>query len=64
MRTLLREGWSNGCCEYLISKGITEFTFPSLLKIASEFGSQFFPVKYFYRTAYLAQSPQFFNNHE
>lgn len=55
----LRSALLQGCREYLLSRGMTEFTFPSLLKTASESGSQVFPVKYFERTAYLAQSPQF-----
>lgn len=55
----VRSALIQGCREYLLSKGMTEFTFPSLLKTASESGSQVFPVKYFDRTAYLAQSPQF-----
>ena len=55
----VRSAFIQGCREYLLSKGMTEFTFPSLLKTASESGSQVFPVKYFDRTAYLAQSPQF-----
>lgn len=55
----VRSAFIQGCREYLLSKSMTEFTFPSLLKTASESGSQVFPVKYFDKTAYLAQSPQF-----
>jgi len=55
----VRSAFIQGCRDYLLSKGMTEFTFPSLLKTASESGSQVFPVKYFERTAHLAQSPQF-----
>lgn len=55
----VRSALIQGCRDYLLFKGMTEFTFPSLLKIASESGSQVFPVKYFDKTAYLAQSPQF-----
>lgn len=55
----VRSAFIQGCRDYLLSRGMTEFTFPSLLKTASESGSQVFPVKYFDRTAYLAQSPQF-----
>ena len=58
----VRSALIQGCRDYLLSKGMTEFTFPSLLKTASESGSQVFPVKYFDKTAYLAQSPQFANN--
>lgn len=55
----VRSAFIQGCRDYLLSKGMTEFTFPSLLKTASESGSQVFSVKYFDKTAYLAQSPQF-----
>lgn len=55
----VRSALIQGCREYLLSKEMIEFTFPSLLKTASESGSQVFPVKYFEKTAYLAQSPQF-----
>lgn len=55
----VRSAFIQGCRDYLLSKGMTEFTFPSLLKTASESGSQVFPVKYFDKTAYLAQSPQY-----
>lgn len=55
----VRSALIQGCREYLLSKSMTEFSFPSLLKTASESGSQVFPVKYFEKTAYLAQSPQF-----
>lgn len=55
----VRSALIQGCREYLLSKGMTEFSFPSLLKTASESGSQVFPVAYFDKTAYLAQSPQF-----
>ena len=58
----VRSALIQGCRDYLLSKGMTEFTFPSLLKTASESGSQVFPVKYFDKTAYLAQTPQFANN--
>lgn len=43
----VRSAFIQGCRDYLLSKGMTEFTFPSLLKTASESGSQVFPVKYF-----------------
>lgn len=55
----VRSALVQGCREYLLSKGMLEFSPPSLLKTASESGSQVFSVKYFDRTAYLAQSPQF-----
>lgn len=55
----VRSALIQGCREYLLSKSMMEFSPPSLLKTASESGSQVFSVKYFDKTAYLAQSPQF-----
>ncbi len=54
----VRSAFIQGCREYLLSKGMTEISTPKLLKSASESGSQVFSVKYFDKTAYLAQSPQ------
>ena len=46
--------------EYLYNNGFTEIHTPKLLGAASESGSEVFEVKYFDRSAYLAQSPQFY----
>ncbi|WP_354643364.1 aspartate--tRNA(Asn) ligase [Kitasatospora camelliae] len=40
--------------------GFTELHTPKLMGAASESGAEVFPVEYFGRTAYLAQSPQFY----
>lgn len=54
----VRSAFIQGCREYLLSKGMVEISTPKLLSGASESGSQVFSVKYFDKTAYLAQSPQ------
>jgi len=46
--------------EYLYKENFTEIHTPKLLGAASESGSEVFEVKYFDKTAYLAQSPQFY----
>ncbi|MFI6761054.1 aspartate--tRNA(Asn) ligase [Micromonospora sp. NPDC050417] len=46
--------------EYAYAQGCTEMHTPKLMGTASESGSEVFSVKYFDRTAYLAQSPQFY----
>ncbi len=46
--------------EYLYNHDFTEIHTPKLLGAASESGSEVFEVKYFNRSAYLAQSPQFY----
>jgi len=45
---------------FLIERGFIEIHSPKLIGAASESGSEVFEVKYFDRTAYLAQSPQFY----
>lgn len=45
---------------YLCENDFTEIHTPKLLGAASESGSDVFEVKYFDRSAYLAQSPQFY----
>lgn len=54
----VRSAFIQGCREYLLSRGMVEISTPKLLSGASESGSQVFSVKYFDKTAYLAQSPQ------
>lgn len=46
--------------QYFIDRGFTEFHAPTLVATATEGGSQVFPVKYFDRQIFLAQSPQFY----
>ncbi|MCI6266937.1 MAG: aspartate--tRNA(Asn) ligase [Erysipelotrichaceae bacterium] len=46
--------------EFLYQNNFTEIHTPKLIATASESGSEVFEVKYFDRTAYLAQSPQFY----
>lgn len=50
----------NSMRSFLIEKEFTEIHTPKLLGTASESGSEVFEVKYFDRSAYLAQSPQFY----
>ncbi|CUM65463.1 uncharacterized protein PRCAT00003103001 [Priceomyces carsonii] len=46
--------------EFLLKKGFTEIHTPCIIPAASEGGSNVFEVSYFKRSAYLAQSPQFY----
>ncbi|HMA36973.1 MAG TPA: aspartate--tRNA(Asn) ligase [Chloroflexia bacterium] len=46
--------------EFLDGEGFTEIQSPKLLAAASESGANVFPVDYFGRPAFLAQSPQFY----
>ncbi len=46
--------------EFAYAEGCTELHTPKLMGTASESGAEVFKVKYFDRTAYLAQSPQFY----
>jgi nondiscriminating aspartyl-tRNA synthetase len=46
--------------EFLVNRGFLEIHTPKLNSAASEGGSSVFPVKYFDREAYLAQSPQLY----
>ena len=49
-----------GFREYWLSKGYIEIHSPKLIGAPSESGAEVFKVQYFDRTAYLAQSPQFY----
>jgi nondiscriminating aspartyl-tRNA synthetase len=49
-----------GFRDTLQSAGFTEVQTPKLVEFATESGANVFPVDYFGRPAYLAQSPQFF----
>ena len=46
--------------EFLSKEGFTEIQTPKIVATGTEGGSQLFPVQYFERQAYLAQSPQFY----
>ncbi len=46
--------------EYLFSQGFVELHFPIIIATATEGGANLFPVKYFDREAYLAQSAQLY----
>ena len=48
------------CRDFLYSEGFTEIFTPKLMGTASESGSEVFPVFYFDKEAFLAQSPQFY----
>ncbi|GAB4548095.1 MAG: aspartate--tRNA(Asn) ligase [Anaerolineae bacterium] len=56
----LSAGAMAGFRETLTSQGFTEIQSPKLVASATESGANVFPVEYFGRTAYLAQSPQFY----
>ncbi|MFF8603934.1 aspartate--tRNA(Asn) ligase [Streptomyces sp. NPDC015232] len=49
-----------GMREYAYAQGATEMHTPKLMGTASESGAEVFKLGYFGRSAYLAQSPQFF----
>ena len=49
----------NAMRQFLLDRGFIEIHTPKLIGAASESGSEVFEVKYFDRSAYLAQSPQF-----
>ena len=51
---------TNAMREYLLAQNFMEIHTPKLIAAASESGSDVFEVKYFDRSAYLAQSPQFY----
>jgi len=50
----------NAMREFLIEKDFIEIHSPKLVGAASESGADVFEIKYFDKTAYLAQSPQFY----
>lgn len=62
-RELIFEVWTEmeaACREYWLANGYLEIHSPKLMSTPSESGAELFEVKYFERTAYLAQSPQFY----
>jgi len=46
--------------EYFVDNGFIEFQPPSIIGSSSEGGTELFPVQYFEKRAYLAQSPQLY----
>ena len=50
----------NSFREYFYNKNFLEIVPPSIIGAASEGGTELFPVKYFEKQAYLAQSPQLY----
>ncbi|MCS6936554.1 MAG: aspartate--tRNA(Asn) ligase [Candidatus Bipolaricaulota bacterium] len=50
----------HGFREFLIQEGFLEVHTPKIVASGTEGGTELFPVQYFERTAYLAQSPQFY----
>lgn len=52
--------FEQGMREYAYQQGCTEMHTPKLMGTASESGAEVFKLGYFDRSAYLAQSPQFF----
>jgi nondiscriminating aspartyl-tRNA synthetase len=49
-----------GIREFLLSEGFVEVSTPKIVAAGAEGGSTLFPIKYFDRAAYLAQSPQLY----
>ena len=49
-----------GFREYLSAQGFTQIFTPKIVATGTEGGSNLFPIDYFERRAYLAQSPQFY----
>jgi len=50
----------HGFREFLTQEGFLEVHTPKIVASGTEGGTELFPVQYFERTAYLAQSPQFY----
>lgn len=51
---------AHGFSEYLQAQGFTEIYTPKIVAEGAEGGTELFELKYFDKTAYLAQSPQFY----
>jgi aspartyl-tRNA synthetase len=51
---------ANSFREHFYKKGFIEVQLPSIISAASEGGTELFPVQYFEKKAYLAQSPQLY----
>lgn len=59
-RLRIAEGLCRGFRDFLHTNGFTEIHTPKICMAGAEGGANIFPVKYFDRTAFLAQSPQFY----
>ncbi len=59
-RLRIAEGLCRGFRDFLHTNGFTEIHTPKICVAGAEGGANIFPVKYFDRTAFLAQSPQFY----
>jgi len=59
-RLRIAEGFCRGFRSFLHLNGFTEIHTPKICLAGAEGGANIFPVKYFERTAFLAQSPQFY----
>ncbi len=59
-RLRIAEGFCRGFRGFLHQNGFTEIHTPKICMAGAEGGANIFPVKYFDRTAFLAQSPQFY----
>jgi nondiscriminating aspartyl-tRNA synthetase len=59
-RLKVAEGFCRGFRQYLQGCGFTEIHTPKICLAGAEGGANIFPVKYFEREAFLAQSPQFY----
>jgi len=56
----VRSTLMNAAREFLLREGFVELTFPVIIATATEGGAELFPVIYFGREAYLAQSSQLY----
>lgn len=59
-RLRIAEGFCRGFRDFLHRNGFTEIHTPKICLAGAEGGANIFQVKYFERTAFLAQSPQFY----
>lgn len=57
---LVRAMALKGIRDYLTSEGFVEVTTPKIVAAGAEGGATLFPIKYFDKSAYLAQSPQLY----
>ena len=56
----VRAATLDGIRRYLIGEGFVEVTTPKIVAAGAEGGATLFPIKYFDKSAYLAQSPQLY----
>lgn len=56
----VRSAVLQGIRGYLVSQGFTEVSTPKIVAAGAEGGSTLFPIRYFDKSAYLAQSPQLY----